>query len=282
MGTPKTTKPPMNRTKEWAYYRENYALTHNPPNQSSTSFSDAYAKLKLLTPKKPVKVEVEGRTFTVRQNARDLTIETGNHIEIDVNTKLNAITMLDGLRFTERGCDFKDVRMRGKSLNEEQAFNLLDGLPTKRYQLRGKRAIRRFIFKKEFLANRILNLQKGQKLTRMLANKRSVTLRLDKAGLVAETDAGMRLIFTAFEPERLLMSNWLEAREIASHLATMLNLKTAFKSPLEVALEHHDFECSVKGANGRFIHLKDADLNTQLLAEAFALGVPPNVVPLMR
>jgi len=277
MGTQKTKKTPMKGAG-------NYLLTRNPPDQNITSFSAVHVKLKRLAPKNPVKVEVEGRTFTVHQNAQDLTIETDGRIEIDVDTKLGVIAMLDGLHFTERGCDFKDVRVGGKSLNEEEAFNLLDGLPRERYRIRTKKAVRRFMFKEDFLSNRILNLQKGQKLMRMLANKRSVTLRLDKKGLVVETDAGLRLIFTTFESERRNsgLINWRDAREIADRLATMFNLETAFKTPLEVALEQHDFECYAKDANERFICLKGADLKPWLIAEAFVLGVPPNIVPLVN
>jgi len=278
MGTQKT-KTPVKKAG-------NYLLTRNPPDQGITSFSATHVKLKQLTPKNPVKVEIEGRTFTVRQNAQDLTIEADGRIEIDVDTKLGVIAMLDGLHFTERGCDFKDVRVGSKSLNEEEAFNLLDGLPKKRYRIKTKKAMRRFMFKEDFLSNRILNLQEGQKLTRMLANKRSVTLRLNKKGLVVETDAGLRLTFMTFESEKRnggMIHYWREARELANGLATMFNLKTEFKTILEVALEQHPFECSIKGTNGRFIRLKDADRKKPwLIAEAFVLGVPPKVVPLMK
>jgi len=88
------------------------------------------------------------------------------------------------------------------------------------------------------------------------------------------------VIFSDLNQGRLADSNTLE---IVQDLAGAFNIEICkISKQLTKLLNDHPFQCSFRMANGKLVHMNPSKTVNKCIADAFVLGVTPNIVPLLK
>ena len=238
-------------------------------------------KLHKLTRKKPVTLNLDGKTFVVSKEDHGLKVRIGG-LDLDcyIAYKLDLIIMLRGMDLVGEYYGIRDVKSNGKQISEEAAFKLLEPLSKPRNSK--LKTTRRFLFKRWLLSERILHLRAGQRLTRRLPNNKRVTLYFTskKRKLIVENAAGTRVIFSDLDQRSL---GKLNAQYVVQDLAGAFNLEIRnISKQLTKLLNDHPFQCSFRMANGKLVYMNPCETVNKRIADAFVLGVTPNIVPLLK
>jgi hypothetical protein len=216
----------------------------------------------------------------VSKGAHSLKVKVdGLGLDLYVGSKFDVIVMLSGMDLIGEYRGIHDVKFNGEQVSEEAAFKLLK--PLSKPKNSKPKDLRRFLFKRHLLIARILRLRAGQRLVRRLPNNRCVTLHFaaKKRELIIENVVGTRVIFSGLTQETFGICNTLA---IAQDLAGAFNLKICkINKQLTKLLNDNKFQCSFRMASGELVRMSPCETTNKRIADAFVLGVTPDVVPLL-